>query len=496
MNEKSKSMRSDASSDIVASARKKSGRAGGYSVIMTVILLAALLIINLIVNALPAKYTKIDSNASKMYTLSETTEKYLSDLDESITFWFICPGGQEDTQLRAFLDRYAALSSKISLKLADPIADPDFISQYTESSPSEYSVIVESARRFKIVDYSDMYYYYNDQVGKMSYSDYSFYAQYYGLSAETYFDGDNQLTSAIEYVTAETLPTLYTLSGHGETEFSETLDYYVDMTGFDYTELNIALDGEDIPDDCSAILIYAPTMDLTESELEKLGTYVQNGGHIFMISANTSQGFENFSALCRLYGLEADYGTVYEGSAGSYYPKTPYYIYPAVSSEHSAVSLLYSNSYSVLSGQSHAIGTAETLPDGFTVTELLTTTSKGYLKLADGTETDPAVLSIASASENSDSGARMIWLASPQFTSDAFINATNGANLYGFLNMLTWLCDSFTSSLPEISAVGISASSLSVSESAAGLWGTIFVFIIPLGIVAVGLIRWNRRRKA
>ena len=56
---------------------RKSGRAGGYTVLMTVVLLAALIVVNLIINALPTKFTKLDSSSSKMYTLEKTTQ-YIS----------------------------------------------------------------------------------------------------------------------------------------------------------------------------------------------------------------------------------------------------------------------------------------------------------------------------------------------------------------------------------------------------------------------------------
>lgn len=472
----------------------KSIKAGSYTVAVTVVLLAVLIVVNLIVNAIPSKYTKLDFSTSKMYTISETTEKYLSGLDEDITLWVLCPGGQENAQQMTFLSRYTELSSHLTLKTADPIADPDFISKYTSSSPSEYSVIVESERRAKVVDYADMYYYYSDDYGKISLSDYSYYS-YYGITADPYFDGDNQLSSAVEYVTAETLPTLYTLSGHGEQEMSDTLAYYVDLSGFSTAELNIALDDTEIPDDCSCIFIYAPTLDLTDSEFEKLKSYISNGGHIFMISGSTSAELPVFSSLAAECGLGATMGTVYEGSAGSYYPSMPYYFYPTVASDHSAVTLVASSGYSVLSGSSHAVGSLDTVPDGFTVTDLLTTSSKGYLKSSDGTQSDKTTISIACAAENETSGARMIWLAAPQLPSDTFINATNGGNLYCMLNMLTWMCDSFISSLPEISAVDISSPTLTVSESAAGVWGFIFIVIIPLAVAAVGLLHWSRRRK-
>lgn len=480
--------------NIQKSTRKKNIKAGSYTVVMSAILLAALIVVNLLINALPSKFTNLDSSSSKMYTLSETTKKYLSGLSEDITLWFVCPGGQEDAQLAQFLKRYSELSPHLSLRVADPIADPDFITKYTESQVSSYSVIIESARRSKIIDYNDMYYYYNSQYGKLSAAEYQMYAQY-GLTAEPYFDGDNQLTSAIEYTTAEKLPTLYTLTGHGEQELSQTLSYYLGIAISEPKSLNIALEGDDIPADCSCIFIYAPSLDLTESELKKLTDYVNGGGHIFFVSASTTSIPDNFAALAAAYGLEGSFGTVNEGSAADYYPGTPYYFYPNVSSTHTAVSMISQNSYRVLSGQSHAITAKAALPDGFTVTELLTTSSKGYLKTSDNTQTDPGALSIASASENSTTGARMVWLASYQLTSDTFINSTNGANLYCVLNMLTWLCDSFTSSLPEISAVDISSGTLTVSESSAGIWGFIFIFFIPIAVAAAGLARWTQRRR-
>ena len=81
-----------------------------------------------------------------------------------------------------------------------------------------------------------MYYYYNSQYGKLTISEYQQYAQY-GLSAEPYFDGDNQLACAVEYVTAETLPTLYTLTGHGEQELTQMLSSYIDLSGFPTSQL-------------------------------------------------------------------------------------------------------------------------------------------------------------------------------------------------------------------------------------------------------------------
>lgn len=50
---------------------------------------------------------------------------------------------------------------------------------------------------------------------------YSYY--YYGSTSYTSFDGEGQLTSALNYVTGEETKKVYLSTGHGEQELAETI---------------------------------------------------------------------------------------------------------------------------------------------------------------------------------------------------------------------------------------------------------------------------------
>ena len=63
-------------------ASAKSGKLGVYTVVITAILLAVIVFANLLVNALPENVKKIDTTGFGVYTLSETTEKYLESLEK------------------------------------------------------------------------------------------------------------------------------------------------------------------------------------------------------------------------------------------------------------------------------------------------------------------------------------------------------------------------------------------------------------------------------
>ncbi|MBQ1934844.1 MAG: hypothetical protein II370_07595, partial [Clostridia bacterium] len=52
-------------------------KAGGYSVVMTAILLAALIFVNLIVNSLPSEFIKLDTSSKKLFTLDTQSEEII-----------------------------------------------------------------------------------------------------------------------------------------------------------------------------------------------------------------------------------------------------------------------------------------------------------------------------------------------------------------------------------------------------------------------------------
>lgn len=68
---------------------KKMIGTGAFSAGMIVIMCAICVVVNLVVTALPAKYTSIDCSATKLYSLTSDTKDRVSKLDEDITIYVL-----------------------------------------------------------------------------------------------------------------------------------------------------------------------------------------------------------------------------------------------------------------------------------------------------------------------------------------------------------------------------------------------------------------------
>ena len=71
-------------------------RSGVYS---TAFLAAAILLavlVNLVVRAIPSKYTEFDLSEGKMYTLGDSSVQLAQSLQQDVTIYYLCETGSED----------------------------------------------------------------------------------------------------------------------------------------------------------------------------------------------------------------------------------------------------------------------------------------------------------------------------------------------------------------------------------------------------------------
>lgn len=128
---------------------KKSLKNGSYSMGITAIVIAVLVVINLIVGQIPEKYTQVDVSTQKLYTISDTTVKYLKDMNTDVTIYHIVQSGKEDSVLEKMLTRYEEESKHIKVEKKDPVLYPNFTSQYTSDDVADNSLIVVAGRRVR-----------------------------------------------------------------------------------------------------------------------------------------------------------------------------------------------------------------------------------------------------------------------------------------------------------------------------------------------------------
>ena len=149
------------------------------SIITVIILVVALLAVNVATAFLPDSYTKFDMSSKNIYKISEESRSFLSKLDKDVTLYILNADGTNKA-FEKFVKEYIKCSDKIE------------VAYDTDSNYSAYSLRVESDARSEVIDSSNMFYYENPKLGRLSISDYEYYVEYFSAS-EQYADYLNEL---------------------------------------------------------------------------------------------------------------------------------------------------------------------------------------------------------------------------------------------------------------------------------------------------------------
>lgn len=114
-------------------------KAGSYSLIVTAVVLALLIVANLFVSALPTSLTKYDISSSKLYSITSNTKVVVNALTQDVTIYWVVQSGEEDDVIENLLGKYESLSDHIQVVKKNPDVFPTFTEQYTEVDvPSSY----------------------------------------------------------------------------------------------------------------------------------------------------------------------------------------------------------------------------------------------------------------------------------------------------------------------------------------------------------------------
>lgn len=474
-----------------ASLKTRSFRVGGYSVAAAAIVLAIAIAANAFVGALPATVTQWDLTSGKLFSLSEETETMLESLEEDITLYWVVQSGYEDPDLETLMGRYTALADSITVEKIDPDVYPAFAQQYTDGDIYNNSLAVVSADRSRWVS--------NDEIYLYDYTNY-----YYDGTYEVSFAGESALTSAIDYVTSDALPRVYTLTGHGESDLSASFQSAVASANMELNPLSL-LTVEAVPEDAGCILIHAPQSDLSSQEVTLLQDYLQAGGSLFLLTDPLADGrtLPNLEGLMAGYGVTAQTGIVLEGNQNYQLSQGPYYLLPELG-YHTITDPLAEDGYYVLLPVAQGLTVSEELSDDVTVTSLLTTSSSAFSKVSgyvmdtyeqeEGDLEGPFDLAVAiTETIDEETEAQIVWVSSSSLTDEDADSWVSGGNLDFFLNALSWMCDHEESI--TIHAKSLNYGSLTMSGGTSAILSLFVVGFIPLAYLLFGFITWIRRKR-
>jgi len=470
-------------------------KSGSYSLVISAVVLALVIVVNLIVTALPSAYTKLDASTVGLLEIGEETKAIAAGIDTPVTMYLIARRGQEDETILELLRRYEDLSPLITVKTVDPDTNPGFTSAYTDDSLSLNSVIAVSERRSYVVDYNEIYVVSYDNMTEEDYYNYL----YYGIqpTGTPYFYGELMLSSALDYVTSPMIPTVYILSGHSEDALSNTVTATLTTNNIVTAELGL-LSADKIPSDCSAILVNNPKTDVSAYEAELLTEYLQNGGNMILITDYrhySDAKMPNLAALAALMGMKAEDGILVEGNRSNYngYPTM---LLPVLSNSGPATLLSSTNIYTMMPNAHGIVLTGEGEAQA---AALLKTTTASFVKKAGANittyekEEGDVEGSFAVAAHAERNGGKFVWYATPYILSDEMDYYVNGGNSTLFMSSVNWMCEKAVA--VSIMAKTMQVQALVVPEGASVMWGTLLIGILPLAILGGGFAVWYTRRR-
>lgn len=468
---------------------------GSYSVGMIVLVLCIAVMINVVVAKLPENVKKIDISDNKIYEITDTSKDLLKDLDQKVTLTVYADKSSTDERIVTFLEKYEALSKNLTLKWVDPVLHP---AELTENNVTENTILVtcEETGKSDTISFDEI----------LVVDAYSYYMT--GSADATKFDGEGQLTSAVNYVTSDAQNTVYYTSGHGEQEFSVSVQELLQKNNISVKEQNLLM-GEQIPEDCDLLLMNGVSADISEEEKALIQDYMQKGGEVMILLGDLEGEAPNLDALLGEYGMQRVNG--YIADMERCYQGNYYYIFPALTGDETLFEGMETGM--IMMANAHGMELTDPARDTITATPFLTTSSNAYAVTEEVQEQGTYVMGAVAtetiegeeASEAAEEEAKEndtekeSVMSRLTVISSASMLDSQITDSFATLENLKLFGNAVTANFDGVTNLAIEPKSLEITYNTmqhVGLTGFLVIIGVPVLILICGFRRWMRRRKA
>ncbi len=462
---------------------------GAYSTGTIAVATAIVVVLNIIIGEMPLSWTAIDMTSQKLYSLTDQSKEYVRNIQEDVTIYVIVNEDSADTTLKQTLQRYDDLSEHITVEYVDPTVNPVFHTQYTDNNISMNSLIVVSDKRNKVIDYNYIY----ESTSEFDYSTYSY------TSSTTGYDGEGQITSALDYVLSDDMPKMYITEGHNELSLSSSFTSALSKENVEYETINL-MDYDAIPEDAACLFINAAVTDFSTDDRDKVIAYLEAGGKVVLVTGYTDQELSNIDAIAEYMGMKIVDGLVVEQNAENYY-RSPYYILP-VQEADTYTAGIYNKTY-LFAPYVQGIQIVDEEAEGMTYSTFLSTSDSAFAKQSldnfeDYTKGEndidgPFGIGVEAVKTLEEGEATLVLYGCEQIFTDDANAMVSGANLTLFTNTISGFVDHETS--VSIPVKSYEVSMLTITQSDIVMLAVITTVILPLGLLITGFVIWFRRRK-
>lgn len=313
-----------------------------------------------------------DFSFNAITTQSQQTDEVLRNLDKPVHAYALFSPGKEDRALIGLLERYAANSPYFTFSVENLALNPALVtslpSSLNDNPVSSDSLVLrcDQTNRTRVLDGSN------------------YISQGYDAQTESiYIAGLNyerSLTEALISVSADQVPQLQLLTGHGELNLTDIQAMQQLLSRHSYQFQEVDLKRGDRLDPKQPLMILSPKKDLTADQLDLIDAFARAGGALFITEDfSTAGSLPNFEALYRGYGFEKRVGLVVaeEADRTAYY-ESPAVLIPTMESTEVSAALMAANQSSLLMAGSSAFD--EPLPAERLDLQVVLRSGRSYLK--------------------------------------------------------------------------------------------------------------------
>ncbi len=373
----------------VKTGKKRSVKHGAYALVLTAVFVAAVVGLNVAASALSDAYPlTLDLTSNKDFSISDENLEYIEKITRDVTITvcadkeeysdgtyasLITSSGVYDTssglfftQTEQLLKEYEMRSEHITLQYIDPQSTDftKYASKYSSEDFTTGDILVEcefeldgkKIQHYRHLDAFDLYEITSTQENQNYYTLY--YSGYSYVLASSNIE--TAITSAIYSVTSDkTLQVALITANGGQTV--DNLQSLMETNNYTFFEID-NLVTQDIPEDTDLVIIAAPTMDYSESELKKLDEFLDLDGKlgkniIYIPDASQGDKVPNLTAFIGEWGFKINQGYAF-ATDDSTYNYTPNQLYGTADEESEYLESLGDENYIYLCEQYTAINVA------------------------------------------------------------------------------------------------------------------------------------------
>ncbi|MBO0801005.1 MAG: GldG family protein, partial [Blastocatellia bacterium] len=425
----------------------RTGKLGANTALLSIAVLTILVVLNFLGYR---HHKRFDLTSEHLYTLSDQSKKILGGLQKDVKV--IKFDKADDQNLSDTMNEFKYVTKHISYERIDPQQKPDL------------------AQKYKVHDFGETVVISGDRNEKPQNT------------------GEQDLINAILKVTRDKLKTICSVEGHGEKSLSGRDAHGLGlveggMKNENYQTKTVNLTTNEVPSECSVLILAGPKQPLFPQETAAIGKYLDEGGKVLaMIDPDTDPGL---SDILKAWNISLGNNLVVDNSAigrmlssGGAAPLAVEYGDHPITKDMARAFTVFPLARPVKSGGSTG--------GDVTTTELMKTSSESTAGSAKG----PISLGVAASKKLGEKEARLVVVGDSDFATNGYVRQGGNANL--FLNTVNWLAQD--EDLISIRPKSATNRSVNMTQSQQNTFFWLSVVFMPLAVIGSGAYIWWKRR--